>query len=88
MQYKTGQINDRIKPYRKERSRPRRQNCAIDVEHQVKLYAEWAKRKGLKTIHIYPAWTTGNARRAYDKLLKCDLDPGTKLVDVNPEDWK
>ena len=88
MQFKPGKLTDPLKPYRKERSRPRRQNCQIDVEHQVRLYAKWAKGQGLKTIHIYPAYTRGNARRAYDKLLKCDLSPNTRLVDVDPEDWK
>jgi hypothetical protein len=88
MQYKTGQIDDRIKPYSKARCKPNASNTQIDVEYQVKLYADWAKKKGLMTIHIFPAGNPGNARKTYDKLLRQDLDPDTKLVEVNPEDWK
>jgi len=85
MQYVEGSMKAG-KPYRQRRMTD--SNCAISVEHQARLYAEWARDRGLKVIHIFPPGKTGNARRAYEKLLKCDLDPNTKLVDVDPEDWK
>ncbi len=78
-----------IKPYNPRRCKLTASNSAIDVEHQVKLYAEWAKKKGLKKIHVFPPGRTGsNSRKAYDKLLRQDLAPDTKLVEVDPEDWK
>ena len=77
-----------IKPYNRRRCALTHSNCAVHVDTQVRLYAEWAYERGLKVIHIFPPRKAGYARMAYDALLKQHLMPLTRLVAVDPEDWK
>ena len=78
--------NSMVGPYRR---RPlTHSNCAIHVEKQVRLYAEWAQQQGLETIHIFPPKRNGNARWTYNTLLEQDLAGSVRLVEVDPEDWK
>lgn len=75
------------KPYRQRRMT--NSNCAIDIEKQAKLYAEFARERGLKVIHVFPDRREGtNTFRTRFTLSSQMLMTGVKLVDVDPEEWK
>ena len=87
MQWPDKKADAPIKPYNRNRCKLTAANCAIDVSKQVRLYAEWANEESLKKVHIFPPGKTGYARFAFDELLKQEMHPDTRLVDVNPADW-
>ena len=83
MQYKTGKLTDKIKPYRKPRLTY--SNCAIDVSKQAQLYGIWAVKQGLKAVHVFPA---GRINTNTSIVRTSLAQRGLKLIDVNPEEWK
>jgi len=85
MQYKTGQTDDKIKPYRKPRLTDA--NCAIDPGHQARLYARAARRQGLEVIHVFPVRAMHGHSYDVREVLTGSLPP-LNMVQVDPEDWK
>ena len=83
MQYKMGKIDAKIKPYRKPRLTLG--NCAIDPSKQAKLYAQWAHRQGLDTVHVYPVTRVGTHCADTRTVMH---QHNLKMVEVDPKEWK
>ena len=63
-------------------------NCAILVDKQIRLYAEWMVDNWRKVLHVYPVKAKqGYAYWAMQELLKQQLPPSTRLIEVAKGDF-
>ena len=92
MKWPDKKVDAPIKPYNRNRCKLTNGNCAIDAERQARLYMEWALRKGLKKIHVFPENTRSQPSTLSHYGLRAGLrDSGQRWMvfeNCNPEDWK